>query len=172
MGEIRSTYDIIMERLNKVRITEEDKEHLRQRELRDKITTIFKKYSNNTISEDEVIQELKNLGDLEKTHIKELIIEPLLSLIEIRHTGINGISLMLKVFPEKASKINELQKKVENRTVSFEHNLKKKMLQTLARKDIKGNAIIPNVMSMSEWKDYLEQETKSLRKEIQAILNQ
>lgn len=172
MGEIKSTYDIIMERLSKVRITEEDKERLRQKELRDKITTIFKKYSNNTISEDEVIQELKGLGDLEKSHIKELITEPLLSLIDIEGTYINGISLLLKIFPEKASKISELQKKLEERVPTFEDNLKKKMLEILAKKGIKGNAIIPNIMSMPEWKDHLNKETTLLKKEIQTILNQ
>lgn len=172
MGEIKSTFEIIMEKLNKVQVTEEDKERLRQKELKEKISTIFKKYSNKTISEEEVIQQLKDLGNLEKNDIKELVCDNLLSLICIEHTKINGISLLLKLYPEKATKINELQKNIEKKMLSLEGNLKNKMLKILSKKDIKGSAIIPNVLSMSEWKDLLEQETRNVKEKLEFILNQ
>ncbi|MFN3534787.1 MAG: hypothetical protein ACK4WB_05290 [Desulfatiglandales bacterium] len=172
MGEIKSTLDIVMERLKKFEVTEEDKKKLRLKELEDKVIAIFNKYQNKVISQEELVNEINLLGNPSDPELKRFIMIYGVELIGIKGRSVTGLSPLKRLYPNSIEALNDLEKEWESRIMALEKTLESKLLFEFRKRDIGGNSIIPNVYSMAEWKEFIQKGKEELKEKVQRILKE
>ena len=62
MGEIRSTLDIIMEKAERVKVTDEDKEAFMKKEAEGKVRGLLQKYLDGIINHERLKREVEAMG--------------------------------------------------------------------------------------------------------------
>lgn len=171
MGEIKSTLDIIMDKLKSLEVTEKDRERLRLEELEGKIKALFNKYKNGLMDESELTRELNTLKPETCGEAKRLILENITSIVEIEGRSINCLALLTKLYPKKEASFHKLDAQLKNNIRKKEKELAEKMKKRLASMGIKGDAVIPNIYSTEEWLSFIATEKKRVSDEIKKIIN-
>jgi len=162
MTEIKSTMDIIMEKLNKIGISEEEKRKIIKKEAEDVAKKLITRYIKK-MSVQDIIKELESIKSEKRDEIKNALINECIKRIEPYSKHNKNIFKLLELLTEKD--INPLREVVS----SLEERLKKErekhsqyLISRLKQREIYGFAVVPNIEADQEWKKKIKDAKEEL----------
>lgn len=157
MGEIMSTFDIIMEKTKDLTMSDEEKKAFKEQEMAGKVKGLIQKFLDGILDMDQLGVEVTGLAEKGGDMVKRVIREESVSRIELE--GNNGplLRVLEEITGSDADSLREVLKEFEQRLerekVSREEGLKK----TLEKQGISGSAVVPNINADPEWSRYVSE---------------
>jgi len=171
MSEIKSTIEIIMEKLDKIGISEKDKKEIIKREAEDLAKRLIARYMER-LAIQEILNELKLLKTEKQNETKKALIHECLKRISPYGEHNEDIFELLQMLLNK--KIDFLKKMVN----SVEDNLNrekekytKHLLEKLKERGIYGTAVIPNIEADPKWKQKIKEANDKLYSDLNNFIS-
>ncbi len=160
MGEIKSTWDIVLEKTKGLKITSRDRERIKKGELTSRIHAIFHKYMDDQGNQAYLKRELEGLRAEERKVVERELLLQLLDAIDLskdNRTVITGIETLkgrpvAKVLEKLHLLASEYKASRDKRAMEIEKLLRLRLVD--AR--ISGSAIQPNLDGKKDWIEAIE----------------
>jgi hypothetical protein len=160
MGEIKSTWDIVMEKTKGQEITSKDREQIKRAELNARIHGILNRYMDSRGNRECLKGELERLGEEEREVVEKELLFQLIDSIDLAEDNGRLIAGIETLKGEKAAKvleklhllISEYRSSREKKAREVEEALR----QRLAAMKISGSAVEPSVEGKREWIEAME----------------
>jgi hypothetical protein len=169
MGEIRSTFDIIMEKARGVQVTDEDKAAFVRHEVKGKIRGLLQKALDGFIDVEDIQSKMETFGtdrhEIAVAALRQGCLERLALEWDNRYL-LNILSRVAGVDVRPVEKIllrhrEDLEKKRVHREEVFRDQLKKR--------GISGSAVVPNLKGDAEWVDTLAEARDRFHQELAGL---
>ncbi len=171
MAEIKSTLDLVMEKLKDMEVTEEEKRQFREKEEREKAQRLFHRYFKGEGRDwDTLKREVRKLEGVAREEFLRLVAEeiPLDGALPDRYA--RGLEVVFG--PQGKGRIEEALEGYRRRREARGSELKAELLQDLARRGIKGSAVDPNPRFHPRWREVMGELERDLRKELHRLLEE
>lgn len=169
MGEIKSTWELVMEKLKEMEITEKDRQQFRKEEERERAKRLFFPYFEGDARDWEGFKgQVRELGEEGIEALMELLSENLSPEKGLPERYRKGIEALFG--PKGLQEIEALLEGFRQRRQKEEEVLKGELLRAFERKGLKGNAIDPNPRLHPRWGIVIEELEASFRKQIREVL--
>ena len=160
MGEIKSTWDIVMEKTKGQEITPKDREQIKRAELNARIHAIFNRYMDSQGNREYLKDELGGLREEERAIVKKELLLQLMDSIDLAKDNGKVIAGIETLKGEEGAKVlqklhlltSEYRASREKRAGEVEEVLR----QRLATMGISGSAVEPSLEGKREWIDAME----------------
>lgn len=170
MAEIKSTLEIVMEKTKGLRMSESDKEKLREEALSQKAKGLCSRYLEGQIDWEALVTDLRGRDERDRSLIKRAVYHHLVESLDI--SSYNDLaSRAIEALANGRAK--EILKKVHDLTTSYFKGRQKKQKKIrpdiwakLAKKGISGSAVEPNVNDSPEWKQMEKQLIRQYREKL------
>lgn len=160
MGEIKSTWDIVLEKTKILEITSKDREQIKRAELDAKIRAILNRYMDSQGNLECLKDELEGLREEEREVMRRELLLQLMDSIDLTKDNGKAIAGIKTLKGEKAAKVlrrlrlltSEYRSSREKKAREIEGILR----QTLATMGISGSAVEPSLEGKREWIEAME----------------
>lgn len=160
MGEIKSTWDIVMEKTKGLKISSGDRERIKRGELTSRVNAIFHRYMGTQGNHAYLKKELEGLGVEEREVVKRELLLQLLDAIDLSRDNrkvITGIeTLKGKPVAKSAENLTLLAPEYKASMEETYTEIGGIFLRRLADMGISGSAVEPNLEGKREWSDAME----------------
>jgi len=168
MGEIRSTLDIIMEKAERVIVTDEEKDAFMKNEIEGVVQGLLQKYLDGIMNQERLKREVEAMGSERYVLATAVLKKECLGRIEPEEDNHPFLEILAHVVGLDTKPVRELlsgyQQEQEEKRGNHELSLKKR----LEDKGISGTAVLPNLAADPEWTMYLSEAKDEFRKRIAA----
>ncbi len=172
MGEIKSTIDIIMEKLKKIDIDENEKRKIIKKEAKEIAKKLMVRYIEKPTIE-QIINELNSLKPEKKEETKKALIdECMVNIYPHSKTNEDILRLMEALINKKLDSIRKLLSSIEERLQKEKKIQEQKIIEHLKNRDIYGSAIIPNVEAYSEWNKKFQEIKEELHLDMNNLISE
>ena len=173
MAGIKSTMDLVMEKVGKMEITPEEKERFRREEVQDQAQRILNRYLVQGGQKD--VSALKRELKGQRAEVKGALAEMLISTYSLEDPS-SAILECLETLQGERGK--EIVNALRELTLSYQREreeefqeIQNEIREELVRKGISGTAVEPNPDSNPRWTDFLRQLNEKYEDRRQEILN-
>lgn len=173
MPEIKSTMDLVMERVGKMEIDQEEREGFRRKEAEDLTQRLFNRYFVQADKKE--LSALKKELQGAKGEVKAALTEILIanySPEDPSATSLAGLEIV------QEGKGKEIVKALRELTSSYQkerddelQGMEKGFREELSRKGISGSAVEPNPDSNPRWTDFIGRLNKKYGEQKKEMLN-
>jgi len=171
MAEIKSTMDIIMEKLNKIKISEEDKREIIKKEIEETAKRLVATYKKDRDIK-KLFNELNQLGGEKRKETERAIISECIKMITpYGEDNEIAIKLIKEILKEDVDRIKEIISLEEERLSKIKERIKKELLDKLRKRDIYGSAVIPNIETSPLWKEEVEKAKERIRSDVNNLIS-
>lgn len=160
MGEIKSTWDIVLEKTKILEVTSKDREQIKRAELNAKVHAILNRYMDSQGNREYLKDELEGLREEEREVVKR---ELLLQLMESIDLAKDNGKVIAGIETLKGEKVAKVLRKLRLLTSEYRSSREKKareieevLRQTLAAMGISGSAVEPSLEGKREWIEAME----------------
>ena len=173
MAEIKSTMDLVMEKVGKMKITAEEREKFKREEVQDQAQRLFHRYFVQEEQKD--LRSLKmQLQDV-KEEIKEVLKELLISAYSLKDPSVRIIEGLKILAGEREGRViealEELASSYQREKEEKLQQLEKEYREELARRGISGTAVEVNLSAHPHWADFIGQLNKKYEGKKREILD-
>jgi len=176
MGEIKSTLELVMERTKKFAISEKEKEEMKQKEVLQKATGLFRRYREGHLSLNEILKQIEKMEKKIAITVKELLLSQwidALSLDDDDERILKGIeSLKQKTIDEVKQKFNHLLAQYLSEKEKVKEKVKVQFTEALRKDSIYGSAVEPNLEKSDLWKKENEKLDQIYKVKLEEIKEQ
>lgn len=163
MGEIKSTMDIIMEKTKGLTMSKEEKAEYKHRELTGKVRGLIQKFLDGLLDLNKFKMEMTAFSEQQGDAVKQSVVEASIPHIQLGANNepffqILGETAHVDVGPLREME-SAIMERLDRERVDREKLLKKK----LEEKGVSGSAVIPNLKTDPDWKQFLAHEDESFR---------
>jgi hypothetical protein len=160
MGEIKSTWDIVMEKTKGLKISSGDRERIKRGQLASRANNIFHRYMDTQGNPAYLQKELQGLGVEEREVVRRELLLQLLDAIELSRDNrkvITGIeTLKGKPVTKTVERLNLLASEYRASMDEKSTEIGGIFLHRLADRGISGSAVVPSLEGKREWTDAME----------------
>ncbi len=174
MGEIKSTLDIVMERLKGLKVSEEDKKGFRLAEIKEKIGGLIQRYLDEAVDDELVIGELKGLLATERG----VFCEALSSFLKERLGQVQRerdlkllIEILKRIFTESSEMMEALFYQYQKELDESNVKLGQRYIEGLKGLGISGSSILPNTELLPDWQELQTLALDRLKGQLLALIN-
>ncbi len=169
MGEIKSTWELVMEKLKGMEVTDEEKERFQRQEDLERAKRLFYPYFEGDERDwDKFREEVRRLNEAAFTEFLKLVSENLS--FETGLTERQKKALETIFGKEAVLKVEELMERFKKRQEVEVEALKAELLQAFERRGIRGSAIDPNPRLHPRWLLVVDQVKRDFQKELLSYL--
>jgi hypothetical protein len=176
MGEIKSTLELAMERTKKFAISEKEKEEIKQKEILQKVTSLFHRYGDGHLPLNEILKEIKKMEKRKATIVKESLLSQwidALSLDDDNERILRGIeSFKQRNIVEIKEKFHNVLSQYQGEKERGKEELRVQCIEALRKEGIYGSAVEPKIEGSELWKKENEKLNQSYRKKLEEIKQQ
>ncbi|NIQ38545.1 MAG: hypothetical protein GTN81_08145 [Proteobacteria bacterium] len=172
MGEIKSTLEIAMEKAKAVEVSSEDRERFKREEILAKARDIFLRFTRHPNRTMSVAAEVKR-GGKDTPLLKESLVEVFLEALDPSDPseriwkGLEELGLKKSdTFRKSLANLAEEEKKAYEEQAS---KVERKIMESLGKSGISGNAVDVNVEGSTQWLDFLEDLKKKNAAKLQTL---
>jgi len=155
MGEIKSTWDIVMEKTKGLKVTSRDRERIKRGELTSRANAVFHKYMDAHGNQAYLQKELKAVQGEEREVIKRELLSLLLDRIDLSTDNgkiITGIeTLKGKPVAKTVKRLRLLASEFKASRNERAREVEGIFLRRLAAMGISGSAIQPSLEGKRDW---------------------
>ncbi len=170
MSEIKSAFELAMEKSRKYAISDEEREKIKEKEILQKAKSLFYRYSEGSLSMNEVLREIERMDEKMRERVKEVLLSQwvdALSLDQETEKSFLGIESI------KGQNLSDIKEKVEKLLSSYREEIEKarqkmrsQLLDELRREGIEGDAVEPNLEESKDWEERLKIASKAYRQKL------
>ena len=176
MGEIKSTLELAMERTKKFAISEKEKEEIKQKEIFQKVTSLFHRYREGHLPLNDILKEIEKMEKKTSTTVKELLLSQwidALSLDDDNERIFKGIeSLKQRSIDEVKKEFHFLLSQYMDKKEKFKEEVKVQFIEVLRKEGIYGSAVEPKIEGSDLWKKENEKLDNSYKTKLEEIKEQ
>jgi hypothetical protein len=176
MGEIKSTLELAMERTKKFAISNKEKEEIKQKELRQKATSLFHRYREGNLPLNEILKEIEKMEEGTARTVKELLLSQwidALSLDDDAERILKGIeSLKQRSIDEVKQKFQHLLSQYQEEKEKVKEKMRVQLTEVLKKDGIYGSAVEPNIEKSELWKKEREKLDHSYKAKLEEVKEQ
>ena len=168
MTEIKSTLDLILEKMKSFEISKDERDMIKKRDIRGKISRLLKRCLNNDLKLERFKEELHGIDGVSYEQVKEILKEEIIQNFDIRGRNLIIIDILKEILNIDISSIlDELNLELKEK----ERQLIRERLDELKDKEIYGSALIPNIEGDPKWLRFLKQKEEEIHHRLKEILN-
>mgnify|MGYP005850180969 FL=1 len=176
MAEIKSSFELAMERTKKFVISEKEKEEIKQKELIQKANSLFHRYREGHLPLNDILKEIEKTEKKAAIRIKELLLIQwidALSLDEDDERILKGIeSLKGRSIEGVKQRFHQLLSKYQDEKERVKEKLKVEFADALRKDSIYGSALEPKIEGSELWKKEKEKLDHSYKVKLEEIKQQ
>jgi len=162
MAEIKSTLELAMEKTKKIGISEKEREGIKQKEILQKVNSLFHRYKEGHSPLNEILKEIERMEEKTGETVKEGLLSQwidALSLNEDNERVLKGIeSLKQRNIEDVKQQFHNLLSKYQKEKEKAKQEEKTHLAETLRKEGIDGSAVEPNIEASQTW----EKESREL----------
>ena len=166
MGEIRSTLDIIMEKAERVTVTDEDKDAFMKNEVEGKVRGLLRKYLDGIINQDRLKREIEALGSERHVLATAVLKKECLDRIEPGEDNVPLLEILELVVGLDTKPVRDLLSRYQQEQEEKQGHSESVLKERLKDKGISGTAVVPNFKADPEWVSYLTEKGNRFRQEL------
>jgi hypothetical protein len=173
VAEIKSTLELAMERTKKMTISEEEREEIKQKEVFQKATGLFHRYTDGSLSLNEVEKEIGRLEERVKTVVKEILLSKWLEALSLNSENekpLRGIeSLRGQTVDPLKEKLDDLLSRYREEKGKVKEKVGNQWVEALKREGIYGSAVDPSIETSEAWKEEIRKLDQQYGIELEEI---
>ena len=176
MGEIKSAVELAMERTKGLRLSQEEKEKIKEEEIQSRAAGWVNRYLEVDFHLREIEKELARFDPAQRQRLEKLFIQNLAGAMSLDRENdliLQGLETFLPASAGTVKKIRDLIQKYKNKRKEEFQRTESALSAKLARLGISGSAVLPRVEGSPEWEEALakfkpgfEEDLKGLKKGI------
>ncbi|OGP75164.1 MAG: hypothetical protein A2V86_06250 [Deltaproteobacteria bacterium RBG_16_49_23] len=177
MAEIKSTLELTLERTKKFTLSEKDKEEIKQKEIQQKIMSLFHRYREGHLHLNEIQKEIERMDEKAGKEVKEGLLSLWidgLSLDEDDERFLRGIeSLKHRNIDEVKVEFRKLITQCQTEKERIKREVRTQLSEALRKEGFGGDAVEPNIEASDPWEKAsvaLDQEYQSELRELKGFL--
>ncbi|RLA84965.1 MAG: hypothetical protein DRG31_04205 [Deltaproteobacteria bacterium] len=169
MGEIKSTWELVMEKLKGMEVTQKDRERFQREEEREKAKRLFFPYfQGDERNWNNLKEEFKGLGETGLEEFFRLLSENISLEEGLTERYRKGLETLFG--RDGLGRIEELLERYRRRREVEEEALKQELFQAFQKKGIRGTAVDPNPRLHPRWNAVIEEVDGEFRRELREML--
>ncbi len=155
MAEIKSTLELALERSKRFTLSEKEKEEIKQKEIQEKILSLFYRYGENRLSLNDLQREIDRMEERVRKLVKEELLKRWLEALSLSGENekvLRGIEWL------KQQPIDEVKRDLQNLADQYQREkdrireeVRTQLLEALRKEGFGGDAIEPNVEMSEGW---------------------
>ena len=157
MGEIRSTLDIIMEKAERVTVTDEEKEAFMKSEVEGKVRGLLQKHLDGIINQERLKKEVEAMGGERYVVATATLKRECLGRIEPGKDNLPLLEILAHVVDLDTKPVRELLSRYQQEREEKRGNRESALKEWLKDQGVSGTAVLPNLGADSEWTRYLSE---------------
>jgi hypothetical protein len=168
MAKIKSTLDLVMEKVKNLNMTAEDKEELKAKEMADNVKAWAQKYMSGKMN-DKVMK--KNLDKAKENFptAGDILKAELISYIEPEADNTKIVLALERIFDVNTTNIMEVLKSYLSTITSNMSKCLDRFSEDLGKEGISGSSVVPNLAGSKEWLDFARQAHDDLKNQLMAL---
>lgn len=166
MGEIRSTLDIIMEKAERVTVTDEEKEAFMKSEVKGKVRGLLQKHLDGIINKERLKKEVEAMAGERYVVATAVLKKECLDRIEPGEDNRPLLEILAYVVGLDTKPIGELLSRYRQEQEENRGNRESALKERLKDQGISGTAVLPNLGADPEWTRYLSEMKARFRQRI------
>ncbi|MBW2616174.1 MAG: hypothetical protein JRD02_08380 [Deltaproteobacteria bacterium] len=151
MGEIRSTLDIIMEKAERVTVTDEEKEAFMKSEVKGKVRGLLQKHLDGIINQERLKKEVEAMGRERYVVATAALKKECLGSIELGEDNRPLLEILAHVVGLDTKPVRELLSRYQQEQEEKRGNRESVLKERLRDQGISGTAVLPNLGADPEW---------------------
>ena len=176
MGEIKSTFELAMERTKKFEISNEERAEIKRKEIMQKVTSLFNRYLEGYLPLNEILKEIEKMEEKTAIVMKRSLLSQWIDALSLNGEGerlFKGIeSLKQRSIDEVKQNFHRLLSQYQKEKKKVEEALRIQFTEALKRDGIYGNAVEPKLEGSELWKKENEKLNQSYRTQLEEIKEQ
>jgi len=149
MAEIKSAFELAMEKSKRIVISDEEREKFKQKEILQKAMSLFHRYREGPLSLSEILKEIERMKGETKALVKESLLSQwidTLSLDDDQERLLMGIeSLKGRSLGEVRERFHYILSQCSREKEQVKEKIGAQLIKTLRREGIYGSAVDPHV---------------------------
>ena len=166
MGEIRSTLDIIMEKAERVTVTDEERAAFMKSEVEGRVRGLLQKYLDGIINQDRLRAEVETMGGERYPVATATLKKECLGRIEPGEDNRPLLEVLESVIALDITPVNKLLLKYQQDQEEKRGHREAALKKRLKNQGISGTAAVPNLKADPEWIRYLAEAGNRFRQEL------
>jgi hypothetical protein len=173
MAEIKSAFELAMEKSKRIVISDEEREKFKQKEILQKAMSLFHRYREGHVSLSEILKEIERMKGETKTLVKESLLSQwidALSLDDDQERLLMGIeSLKGQSLGGVREKFHHILAQCRREREQAKEKIGAQLIETLRKEGIYGSAVDPHVKGGKDFQEGLKAIEDRFRQKIEAI---
>jgi hypothetical protein len=169
MGEIRSTLDIIMEKAKGLTVTEEEKTAFQRKETEGKIRGFLQKFVDGLLDLEGLKKELDSFGDGPNKVAREALVTECLNRLEPDRDNTALFQVLEGLAGVSLDPLRETLRSFQRELEGEKGRREKDLAARLKKRGVSGSAVIPNILSDSEWVGYSAKKREAFHSRIGSL---
>jgi hypothetical protein len=173
MAEIKSTLELVMEKVGNIKITPEDRKKFKREEIEARAQRLFNRYFIQGDQKD--LSALKKELKGAQEEVKEILNELLISSYSFEtpsRTMLQGLeSLQGKRGDETIKALRELTSSYQGEREEQLQKMGEELREALASRGISGTAVEPNPIANPRWTDFIDQLNRKYEDKKRDLIN-
>lgn len=178
MAEIKSTLELALERSKRFTLSEKEREEIKQKEIQEKVLSLFYRYGEARLSLNELQKEIERMEEGVRKSVKEGLFRCWLEALSLSGENeriLGGIEWL------KQQSLDEVKENLQMLVVQYQREkgrikdeVRAQLLEALKKEGFSGDAIEPDVEMSQPWEkalSILDQEYQNKLKKIKEGLN-
>ena len=170
MGEIKSTYDIVMEKAKGITVSEDEKKEFQMREIRGRVKGLLQKFMDGALDAARIAEELDGFGAEKREMAKELFKEEGAAMLRIQGDNALVLGLLKDIAGVEISKIEEVLSFALSALNEEKLRIEKRLVERFRDKGVSGLAIVPNLDADREWIRIVSEMEDELYRKVEAMM--
>jgi hypothetical protein len=156
MAEIKSTLELAMERTKKIRISEREREEIKQKEIEQKVNALSHRYMEGHLLLNEILREMEKMDEKTQTLVKEALVSQWIDAVSLKDEDerlLRGIeSLKDRSAEALKEKHHQLLSQYRKEKEKLKEKVRVQLSEALKREGIYGSAVEVNIEASPLWK--------------------
>lgn len=163
MAEIKSTLDLVMERTKNFTLTDGEKRELRRRELEGRLRGLAQKSLDGRLTVEETKGEFNSIVAGREEEARELMKEILADHIDPEGDHGRILEILRVVLGIETGPLEEALRGLQEEISAAREEYMERMKEDLARRQVFGTAVVPNISRSPEWQEFRKKTALALK---------
>ncbi len=169
MAEIKSTMDIIMERAEKLKVTEEDKRAFAEKEVTGRVRGLLQKYLDKSLSISRLKTEMASFPEDRKPMAENELLMECFRNMKVDSDLQPFLDVLERVLGRATGPVLDLVDEFQKEREKAHEERKMAFIQTLKERGVSGSAVAPNLRADSGWQKDLSHMNERFREKLGGI---
>jgi hypothetical protein len=166
MAEIKSTMDLIMERIKGLSMSDEEKRAIKEKDMKEKTRGYLQKYLNSRMDLEALEKKMEAFDDQNRREARRSLIKQCLDLIEPETDNARLLAVLEKLGGVDAQLLHGFLSKFHNELAGQKKEREEKSWAKLRGQGISGSAVVPNIKADPSWVQFQQERKEDFKKKL------